>query len=86
MQSKTQSSQVGVSARQYGTSGRPVKVIANTFSIKTLPTQTIYHYDGESARLNRLKAHQLMCPSHLTVGMYGFTRNLSLRCALSVAI
>ncbi|KAH9967139.1 hypothetical protein BC827DRAFT_1171798 [Russula dissimulans] len=34
-------------ARQYGTSGRPVKVLANTFSITTLPTQTIYHYDGK---------------------------------------
>ncbi|KAH9066792.1 Piwi-domain-containing protein [Lactarius vividus] len=39
-------SQTGVpAARQYGTSGRPVKVLANTFAIKTLPTQTIFHYD-----------------------------------------
>ncbi|KAH9040357.1 ribonuclease H-like domain-containing protein [Lactarius pseudohatsudake] len=46
MQSKSHPSQTGVpAARQYGTSGRPVKVIANTFAIKTLPTQTIFHYD-----------------------------------------
>lgn len=35
----------GPVTRQYGTSGRPVKVIANTFAIRTLPTQTIFHYD-----------------------------------------
>ncbi|KAH9074742.1 ribonuclease H-like domain-containing protein [Lactarius deliciosus] len=47
MQSKSHPSQTGVpAARQYGTSGRPVKVIANTFAIKTLPTQTIFHYDA----------------------------------------
>ncbi|KAH9167484.1 Piwi-domain-containing protein [Lactarius sanguifluus] len=46
MQSKSHPSQTGVpAARQYGTSGRPVKVLANTFAIKTLPTQTIFHYD-----------------------------------------
>lgn len=46
--SKAQPPQAGVpAARQYGTSGRPVKVLANAFAIKSLPTQTIYHYDGE---------------------------------------
>ncbi|KAI9440667.1 Piwi domain-containing protein [Lactarius indigo] len=46
MQSKSHPSQTGVPAvRQYGTSGRAVKVLANTFAIKTLPTQTIFHYD-----------------------------------------
>jgi hypothetical protein len=48
MQSKPQTSQPGaLTTRQYGTSGRPVKVLANTFAIKTLPTETIYHYNGE---------------------------------------
>ncbi|KAN0105332.1 Piwi domain containing protein [Russula decolorans] len=56
-------------ARQYGTSGRPVKVVANTFSIKTLPTQTIYHYDvirpvterpGRDADLNSRRGHEIV--------------------------
>jgi hypothetical protein len=59
MQSKTQlSSQTGVpTTRQYGTSGRPVKVLANTFAIKTLPTQTIFHYDGEFTPLGPVEEH-----------------------------
>ncbi|KAH9983910.1 Piwi domain-containing protein [Russula compacta] len=56
-------------ARQYGSSGRPVKVIANTFAIRTLPTQTIYHYDvisplterpGRDAELNSRRGHEIV--------------------------
>lgn len=69
MQSKTQPPQAGnPAARQYGTSGRPVKVLANTFAIRSLPTQTIYHYDGELATFG-LRRHSLTdewCPSGLS--------------------
>ncbi|KAI9449778.1 Piwi-domain-containing protein [Russula earlei] len=68
MQSQTQS---GVPAvRQYGTSGKPVKVVANMFSIKSLPTQTIYHYDvviaplverpGRDVDLNIRRGHEIV--------------------------
>ena len=58
MQSKPQHSQAGgPAARQYGTSGRAVKVVSNTFAIKSLPTQTIYHYDGEFAHSDCVSAH-----------------------------
>ena len=66
MQSKPQPSQTV--ARQYGTSGRPVKVLANTFAIKTLPTQTIYHYDGEfllpARGRSKTPAWMSLCPSN----------------------
>ncbi|KAI0292287.1 Piwi domain-containing protein [Russula brevipes] len=72
MQSKPQTSPGALATRQYGTSGRPVKVLANTFAIKTLPTETIYHYDGEivitalaerpgrDADLNSRRGHEIV--------------------------
>ncbi|KAH9965047.1 Piwi domain-containing protein [Lactifluus volemus] len=72
MQPKIQSSSTDVSAtRQYGKTGRQVKVIANTFAIKTLPTQTIYHYDvvitpvtqrpgRDAAELNSRRGHEIV--------------------------
>jgi hypothetical protein len=69
MQPKAEPPQPGVPvARQYGTSGRPVKVLANTFAIRSLPTQTIYHYDGELASFG-LRKHSLpdeWCPPGLS--------------------
>lgn len=91
MHPKTPPSQTGVPAtRQYGTSGRAVKVLANTFAIRTLPTQTIFHYDGEFCRAGR-SMH--MCSySRVTPGSQLVRRDFShcdllyLYCALNLAL
>jgi hypothetical protein len=64
MHPKTQSPQTGVPAtRQCSSSGMPVKVLANTFAIRTLPMQTIFHYNGGFCRSGWLM-HMLIRSRH----------------------